>query len=101
MVSGAQKTVKDLEQMGTADAEAIIDAIEELVQDTSHGSATTADSRLTDPVLSKSGQPLMQGEGHAHKSWSAMSSKFVGHWHDWQCCHAVYVQIGKQNAAQL
>ncbi|KAL3146765.1 hypothetical protein ABBQ38_014749 [Trebouxia sp. C0009 RCD-2024] len=61
VVSGAQKTVKDLEQMGTADAEAIIDAIEELVQDTSHGSATTADSRLTDPVLSKSGQPLMQG----------------------------------------
>ncbi|KAL3134959.1 Pharynx and intestine in excess protein 1 [Trebouxia sp. C0010 RCD-2024] len=61
VVSGAQKTVKDLEQMATADAEAIIDAIEELVQDTSHGSATAADSRLADPVLSKSGQPLMQG----------------------------------------
>lgn len=76
VVSGAQKTVKDLEQMATADAEAIIDAIEELVQDTSHGSATAADSRLADPVLSKSGQPLMQGELHAH--WSATSNKFVG-----------------------
>ena len=63
MVSGAHKTVTDLEQMATADAEAIIDSIEELMQEASHGSGVATHPRLTDPVLSKS-QPSTPGELH-------------------------------------
>ena len=65
VVSGAQKTVKDLQQMATADAEAIIDSIEELMQGARHGDGTATVTRLADPVLTKSSQPSTQGELHA------------------------------------
>ena len=66
VVSGAQKTVKDLQQMATADAEAIIDTIEELMQEASHGSGTATVTRLADPVLSKSSQPFTPGDLHSN-----------------------------------
>ena len=88
VVSGAQKTVKDLEQMATTDAEAIMDAIEELVQDTTHGSAAAADYRLADPVLSKSGQPLIQGELLIHTSHGLVCQpKVVGRCWQSSWCH--------------
>ncbi len=58
MVSGAQKAVKDLEQLSTADAEALIDSIEALLQEESSG---TASSGLTDPVLSKGSGSVTPG----------------------------------------
>ena len=51
--------------MATADAEAIIDSIEELVQEASHGDGTATVTRLADPVLSKTSQPSTQGELHS------------------------------------
>ena len=66
VVSGAQKTVKDLQQMATADAEAIIDTIEELMQEASHGSGTATVTRLADPVLSKSSQHFTPGDLHSN-----------------------------------
>lgn len=65
VVSGAQKTVKDLQQMATADAEAIIDSIEELMQEASHGDGTATVTKLAEPVLSKTSQPSTQGDFHS------------------------------------
>ena len=60
VVSGAEKTVKDLEQLSTADVEALIDSIEALLQDDSSQDANVAG--LADPVLSKSTTSPTQGE---------------------------------------
>lgn len=61
VVSGAQKTVTDLQQMATTDAEAIIDSIEELMHEASQGEGAAATTRLAEPVLSKTGHPSIQG----------------------------------------
>lgn len=67
VVSGAQKTVKDLEQMSAADAESIIDSIEELMVEANHNAGSG--SGLADPVLSKSNRSLTQGELHADQQF--------------------------------
>ena len=67
VVSGAQKAVKELEQLATADAEAIIDSIEEQMQEaaaTSSSSSTGLGKGLAHPVLSKTSQSLTQGRRH-------------------------------------
>lgn len=68
MVSGAQKTIKDLQQMAMADAEAIIDSIEGLMNEASHGAGDAATARLAEPVLSKTGHPSIQGDSHSATS---------------------------------
>lgn len=60
VVSGAEKTVKDLEQLSTADVEALIDSIEALLQADSSQDASVAG--LADPVLSKNTTSPTQGE---------------------------------------
>jgi len=71
VVSGAEKAVKDLEQLAAADPEALIDSIEELLPaGTSQGAGVatgvsaglvTGVTGLADPVLSKSNGSLTQG----------------------------------------
>ena len=73
-MSGAEKAVKDLEQLATADPEALIDSIEELLPAaTSQGAGVatgvnaglaTVITGLADPVLSKGNGSLTQGEGN-------------------------------------
>ena len=73
VVSGAEKAVKDLEQLATADPEALIDSIEALLPDGTNQDAgvTTGSSAglvtgltgLADPVLSKGNGSLTQGGG--------------------------------------
>ncbi len=73
VVSGAEKAVKDLEQLATADPEALIDSIEALLPDgTSQDAGVTTGSSaglvtgltgLADPVLSKGNGSLTQGGG--------------------------------------
>ena len=88
--------------MATADAEAFMDAIEELMQDTSHGSAAAADYRLADPVLSKSGQPLIQGELLIHSATSrglVCRPRSLGD--AGRAPGVMYVQSGKQDAKHV
>lgn len=61
MVSGAHKTVTDLEQLSTADADALIDSIEALLQEDSSTGGGGTGSGLADPVLSKSNGAVSQG----------------------------------------
>lgn len=73
MVSGAEKAVKDLEQLAAADPEALIDSIEELLpagtsQEAGVATAVNAGlatgvTGLADPVLSKGSGSLAQGGG--------------------------------------
>ncbi len=74
MVSGAEKAVKDLEQLAAADPEALIDSIEELLPAGTGQEAgvamgvsaglVTGVVGLADPVLSKGNGSLTQGEGN-------------------------------------
>ena len=73
MVSGAEKAVKDLEQLAAADPEALIDSIEELLpaatsQDAGVATGVSAGlvagvTGLADPVLSRGNGLLAQGGG--------------------------------------
>ncbi|KAL0045752.1 hypothetical protein WJX82_003498 [Trebouxia sp. C0006] len=73
VVSGAEKAVKDLEQLAAADPEALIDSIEELlpagtsqeagVAGGSSAGLVTGVTGLADPVLSKGNGSLTQEEG--------------------------------------
>ena len=71
MVSGAEKAVKDLEQLAAADPEALIDSIEELLPavtsqaaEVATGVSTGLVAGLADPVLSKGNGSLAQGGGN-------------------------------------
>ena len=74
VVSGAEKAVKDLEQLAAADPEALIDSIEELlpagtsqeagVAGGSSAGLVTGVTGLADPVLSKGNGSLTQGWGY-------------------------------------
>lgn len=71
VVSGAEKAVKDLEQLAAADPEALIDSIEELLpvgtsQEAGVAMGVSAGlvagvTGLADPVLSKGNGSLTQG----------------------------------------
>ena len=73
VVSGAEKAVKDLEQLAAADPEALIDSIEELLplgtsQDAGVATGVSAGlvsgvTGLADPVLSKGNGSLTQPQG--------------------------------------
>ncbi len=73
-MSGAEKAVKDLEQLAAADPEALIDSIEELLPfgTSQEAGVTTGVSAglvtgvtgLADPVLSKGNGSLTQGAGY-------------------------------------
>lgn len=69
-MSGAEKAVKDLEQLAAADPEALIDSIEELLPavtsqaaEVATGVSTGLVTGLADPVLSKGNGSLAQGGG--------------------------------------
>ena len=54
VVSGAQRTIKDLEQLSTASADAIVESIEEAMQEAEQAEAGTG---MAEPVLSKNQEP--------------------------------------------
>ena len=80
MVSGAQRTIKDLEQLFTTSADAIEECIEEAMQ----AVGVAAGSGMAGPVLSKSSGP--QGQHHTLYAQLALS-----------CVMLVFVEFATAN----